>query len=181
MTTKPISWIYVNNTSNTLRFALGEKSNNMVACIGINPSTAEPSKLDNTIQSVKRIAAFNGFDGWLMVNVYPQRATDPKYLHQEVDHTLPSQNIEVIRGLIEDLGVDTVWLAYGNLIESRDYLSECMINIFSALRHLNLNWKIIDVPTQLGHPRHPLYKSGESLLVDFDIDEYIDQVLKQVK
>ena len=29
------------------------------------------------MKSVERLAAANGFDSWIMFNVYPQRATDP--------------------------------------------------------------------------------------------------------
>ena len=61
-----IEWLYLNNSDDTVRYVLGEKTKNMIACIGINPSTAKPNELDNTLKSVKRISAFNGFDGWIM-------------------------------------------------------------------------------------------------------------------
>jgi len=156
-----IEWIYLNNRTNTVRYVLGEKSKKMVACIGINPSTAKPNKLDNTLKSVKRISKFNGYDGWLMYNVYPQRATDPNDLDNEIDYELRLKNMEVLSQSIQNLGIDTIWVAYGDLIESRDYLPFCMTSLFLNLSHLNLNWKIIEKPTQKGHPRHPLYKATE--------------------
>ncbi|MFR6424354.1 MAG: DUF1643 domain-containing protein, partial [Oscillospiraceae bacterium] len=48
---------------------------NPLICIGINPSTAQPGDLDNTLKSVERIALGNGYDSFTMFNVYPQRAT----------------------------------------------------------------------------------------------------------
>lgn len=171
-------WLYQNNASNTLRYILGEKSENMVACIGINPSTAQPNVLDNTLKSVKRIAQFNGFDGWVMYNLYPQRATDPNELHSEIDEGVHLKNIEVLRQSILDLGIDTVWLAYGDLIETRDYLPNCLLSLYTQLRPLDLKWKIIAEPTQKGHPRHPLYKPARSPFVDFDWENYMNEILK---
>ena len=171
-------WLYQNNALNTLRYVLGEKSENMVACIGINPSTAKPNALDNTLNSVKRIAQFNGFNGWVMYNIYPQRATDPKNLDVSLKRDVQQRNNQVISQTIQDLGIDTVWVAYGDLIESREYLSFCLLSLYMHLKPLNLKWKIIAEPTQKGHPKHPLYKPAKSPFVDFDIDKYINEKLK---
>ena len=86
MVVETSEWLYQNNATDTARYILGERSENMVACIGVNPSTARPNALDNTLRSVKRISKFNGFDGWVMYNVYPQRATDPYQLHSQINH-----------------------------------------------------------------------------------------------
>ncbi len=143
-----IEWVYSNSACNTVRYVLGKKTSNTIACIGINPSTASPNDLDNTLKSVKRIAAFNGYDGWVMYNLYPQRSTDPSLLDKEVNHHLRLKNSYAIKQSILELKIDTIWLAFGNLIESRTYLSLCMLSIHENLKDLNLNWKIIGVPTK---------------------------------
>jgi hypothetical protein len=171
-------WLYQNNASNTVRYVLGEKSENMVACIGINPSTARPNELDNTLKSVKRISQFNRFDGWVMYNVYPQRATDSDHLHSEIDHGLRLKNIKIISRSIQDLGIDTIWLAYGDLIGTRDYLPYCLVSLYLHLKPLNLKWKIIAETTQKGHPRHPLYKPSRSPFVHFDMEKYVSEKRK---
>ncbi len=175
---KKIEWLYLNNDDNSVRYVLGEKGENMLACIGINPSTAKPNELDNTLKSVKRIAEFNGFDGWIMYNVYPQRATDPKDLHSKIDHELRLTNSGVLCASIKNLGIKNIWLAYGDLIESRDYLRYCMSDLYSNLSILDLKWKIIDNPTQKGHPRHPLYKAIKTTLSDCDMELYVEEKLK---
>ncbi len=170
-------WLYLNNATDTARYVLGEKSKNMVACIGINPSTARPNALDNTLKSVKRISQFNDFDGWVMYNVYPQRATDPKQLHSEMDCRLHMRNNEILSRSIIDLGIDTIWVAFGDLIEIRDYLPLCLLSLYKYLKPLDLKWKIIAEPTKKGHPKHPLYKPTESLFVVFDMEKYINEIL----
>ena len=59
------------------RYVLGRVGRRPLVCIGINPSTAQPGALDPTLKSVERLANANGFDSWIMFNVYPQRATNP--------------------------------------------------------------------------------------------------------
>jgi len=170
---KAIEWLYLNNKEDTARYILGEKSQEMLACIGINPSTAKPAELDNTLESVQRIARFNGFDGWVMYNIYPLRATDPKELPagMNIDHHL--KNNEVVRRSVIDLEIDSIWAAWGNLIDTRDYLLPCLVDLYRNLNDLHLNWRIIEDTTQKGHPRHPLYKKAANELLAFDMDRYM--------
>ena len=63
-------WLYVPDFYTEYRYILGTRGSYPLICIGINPSTAAPDDLDNTLKSVSRIAAHNGFDSWIMFNVY---------------------------------------------------------------------------------------------------------------
>ncbi|HIS58981.1 MAG TPA: DUF1643 domain-containing protein, partial [Candidatus Faecousia faecipullorum] len=55
-------WLYAPNFYSEYRYILGTRGENPLICIGINPSTARPDDLDNTLKSVERIALGNGFD-----------------------------------------------------------------------------------------------------------------------
>ena len=70
-------WLYVPNTYSEYRYILGTRGKKPLICVGINPSTAAPDALDPTLQSAQRIALANGYDSFLMFNVYAQRATHP--------------------------------------------------------------------------------------------------------
>ena len=78
-------WIYVPDFYTEYRYILGTRGDNPLICIGINPSTAAPDNLDNTLKSVSRIAGGNGFDSWIMFNVYAQRATRPDDMDRELN------------------------------------------------------------------------------------------------
>lgn len=54
-----MNWLYENSRDNTSRFILGTVGKNPLVCFGINPSTAVPQCLDNTLKSVERIALAN--------------------------------------------------------------------------------------------------------------------------
>ena len=69
-------WLYVPNFYSEYRYILGTRGEKPLICIGINPSTAAPDALDPTLQSAQRIALSNGYDSFLMFNVYAQRACE---------------------------------------------------------------------------------------------------------
>ena len=87
-------WLYVPNRYDEYRYILGTRGKKPVICIGINPSTADPTRLDPTLQSVERIATGNGFDGFMMLNVYAQRATVPTDLDKACNPILHRENLE---------------------------------------------------------------------------------------
>ena len=62
-------WLYVPDFYTEYRYILGTRGPDPLICIGINPSTAAPEDLDNTLKSVSRIAAGNGYPSWIMFNV----------------------------------------------------------------------------------------------------------------
>jgi hypothetical protein len=62
-------WLYVPDHYSEYRYLLGTRGNHPLVCIGINPSTAVPDRLDNTLKSAERIALHNGYDSFVMFNV----------------------------------------------------------------------------------------------------------------
>ena len=45
-------WLYVPNRYCDYRYILGTRGSRPLICVGINPSTAAPNALDNTLKSV---------------------------------------------------------------------------------------------------------------------------------
>ena len=90
-------WLYAPNFYSEYRYILGTRGKNPLICIGINPSTAQPGDLDNTLKSVERIAHGNGFDSFIMFNVYAQRATDPDAMEKTCNMALHRENLKAFR------------------------------------------------------------------------------------
>lgn len=97
-------WLYVPDFYTEYRYILGTRGLNPLICIGINPSTAEPGNLDNTLKSVARIAAGNGFDSWIMFNVYAQRATRPDDMHHSCNARLHYENMRAFEYVLSEVG-----------------------------------------------------------------------------
>mgnify|MGYP000603434599 CR=1 FL=1 len=114
-------WYYEPHTYQSYRYVLGRVGKHPLVCIGINPSTAQPGALDPTLKSVERLAAANGFDSWIMFNVYPQRATDPNDMDKTPDRALCDENLRWLQAVLAQTE-PTMWAAWGTLIEKRDYL-----------------------------------------------------------
>lgn len=166
------NWVYGRTADNKARFVLGEKGKNPLICIGVNPSTAEPGNLDPTLRKVKKFAKLHGFDGWVMLNLYPQRATNPKNLHPEINGRWYRFNVVYARDILLENPKATIWAAWGTSIEERKYLLKCLegIDVTASLGH---RWITIGKRTNGGHPRHPLYLPYSAEVSDFDVKEYL--------
>ncbi len=168
-------WLYETNSDNSARYILGEQGRNPLVCIGVNPSTAEPNKLDPTLRSVKAWSKRLGYDGWIMLNLYPQRATNPNNLHNKPICWLHRENKKWIYRYLGSgyISQRTIWAAWGTLIEKRSYL-KCGLRAIIEESIINHNWITIGKRSQAGHPHHPLYLSKTSQPEEFNINEYLE-------
>lgn len=106
-----------------------------------------------------------------MLNIYPQRATDPNNLHVQCDENLIARNKQIIADMMTSYPNSDVLLAYSNLIEKRAYLKKCLDDIIAELvdsfgKHL----KIIRL-TKKNNPIHPLYQRDNSILYGFTFNK----------
>lgn len=169
-------WIYAPNFYSEYRYILGTRGSNPLICIGINPSTAKPNELDNTLKSVERIALRNGYDSFIMFNVYAQRATNPDTMEKVCNPLLHKENLEAFRYILSISNHPAVWAAWGSIIEKRAYLPECVRDMVHAAEEANANWFCAGSCTKKGHPHHPLYLRKDEKLRPFDIQTYLDSI-----
>ena len=171
-------WLYVPNSYSVYRYILGTRGRKPLICVGINPSTAAPDDLDNTLKSVERVAHHNGYDSFIMFNVYAQRATDPDDMEPELNRPLHEENM---RAFAYALGLDenrspAVWCAWGTIIEKRDYLPDCVRDMIALGEEYGARWYSAGKRSKKGHPHHPLDLRKDSLLEDFDVENYLDSL-----
>ncbi|WP_334088371.1 DUF1643 domain-containing protein, partial [Helicobacter typhlonius] len=60
------------------RFVLGNNGKNPLICIGINPSNATNQRSDKTIAKIQKIIQYNGYDGFMMINLCSKISPYPK-------------------------------------------------------------------------------------------------------
>lgn len=167
-------WLYAPNFYSEYRYILGTRGRNPLICIGINPSTAKPDELDNTLKSVERIALGNGYDSFLMFNVYAQRATDPDAMEKECNERLHRENLEAFRYVLSVSENPAVWAAWGTIIEKRAYLPGCVQDMVAVGETLGARWYCAGKLSKKGHPHHPLYLRKDEKLKPFDIQGYLE-------
>ena len=170
-------WLYVPNHYSEYRYILGTRGKKPLICMGINPSTAAPNALDNTLKSVERIALGNGFDSFLMFNVYAQRATDPNSMEKACNPILHRENLAALRYLLSLNPEPCVWAAWGAIIEKRKYLRDCLIDQIALSREFHASWFTAGPISKKGHPHHPLYLRKDAVLDPFDPEAYCRDIL----
>ena len=169
-------WIYAPNFYCDYRYILGTRGKNPLICIGINPSTAQPGDLDNTLKSVERIALGNGFDSFIMFNVYAQRATDPNSMEKTCNQKLHVENMAAFRYVLSVSEHPVVWAAWGTIIEKRDYLSQCLQEMVSIGQEYDAKWVCAGKCSKKGHPHHPLYLRKDEHVRPFDVVGYLQDI-----
>ena len=166
-------WLYAPSFYSEYRYILGTRGKNPLICIGINPSTAEPGNLDNTLKSVDRIAKGNGFDSFIMFNVYAQRATNPDAMEKVCNPLLHKENLEAFRYVLSISEKPAVWAAWGAIIEKRPYLADCLQDMVAVGQEYGAVWYCAGAISKKGHPHHPLYLRKDEKLRLFDMDAYL--------
>ena len=168
-------WLYVPDHYSEYRYLLGTRGDHPLICIGINPSTAVPDRLDNTLKSAQRIAQYNGYDSFIMFNVYAQRATDPDDMEREINPVLHKENMKAFTWLLSQFSAPPdLWAAWGAVIEKRQYLPGCVLDMASIGQEFGANWFTAGARSKAGHPHHPLYLRSDSPLDPFpDLNEYL--------
>ena len=171
-------WIYVPDFYTEYRYILGTRGENPLICIGINPSTAEPDNLDNTLKSVSRIADGNGFDSWIMFNVYAQRATRPDDMDTVKNERRHAENMRAFEYILKHTAgagySPAVWAAWGTIIEKRSYLPGCVRDMVALGKKYGAHWLCAGKCSAKGHPHHPLYLRKDEKTAEFDIERYLD-------
>lgn len=168
-------WLYAPNFYSEYRYILGTRGAHPLICVGINPSTAAPDDLDNTLKSVQRIALGNGFDSFLMFNVYAQRATSPDDMEKSCNMALHRENLQAFSYLLSCSEKPTVWAAWGAIVEKRDYLLACLRDMAALAREASAQWVCAGAISKKGHPHHPLYLRKDELLRPFDMEQYLEE------
>ncbi len=169
-------WIYVPNFYSEYRYILGTRGSKPLICVGINPSTAAPDDLDNTLKSVERVALHNGYDSFIMFNVYAQRATNPDDMELTYNQQLHRENMRAFDyalSLDQD-GRPAVWAAWGTIIEKRPYLPDCVRDMIDIGNRRGAVWYSAGKRSKKGHPHHPLYLRKDSPLEEFDVASYLE-------
>ena len=166
-------WLFVPNTYTEYRYILGTRGERPLICIGINPSTARPNALDPTLKSVERIALGNGFDSFIMFNVYAQRATSPDDMERTLNEELHRENMAAFDYILSLSERPVVWAAWGTIIEKRDYLWDCLQDMIAIGQEHGARWVQCGKASAAGHPHHPLYLRSDSPIEDFSAEAYV--------
>lgn len=122
--------------------------------IGLNPSTADYSNDDPTVSRCVGFARKWGCSAMYMMNAYAFRATDPKVMKRQSD-PVGQQCDEHLKAISASCSIKVA--CWGAHIET--YRQTELKRMIPGLKCFGLTAK--------GYPKHPLYLSKDSQLMDF--------------
>lgn len=135
----------------------------IIAYIGLNPSTADENKLDNTTTKCVQWAKRDLFGTYVMLNLFAFVSTDPKGL-LVADDPVGELNNEYIRKTCSL--VDTVVFAWG-AHRNQHPLVRSQTELVMRIARENCDRIMCLGLTQHGFPKHPLYLPKTTQLIPF--------------
>jgi hypothetical protein len=115
----------------------------------LNPSTADEFKNDPTVERCEQRARADGFDGFVVTNIFAFRATDPNHMKAQADPVGPENDDRIVRvaGICDQ--VVCAWGTHGRHLGRADEVRRLLVANRIAPMALRL--------TRAGDPSHPLY------------------------
>ncbi|WP_416990872.1 DUF1643 domain-containing protein [Alistipes communis] len=121
-------------SQNDHRFVLEQPGKKMLLVVGLNPSTADETHPDPTTHKVMGFAEGSGYDGFAMLNLSSERATDKRSLSATLDDAMYRKNLDVAADLLQRYPAADILVAFGNDISIRPYLKQSFRDLYSVLR-----------------------------------------------
>ncbi len=168
----PAEWIYLGNDYE--RYVLGKPGNRNLLILGVNPSRAKPGYDDPTIRKVRKIVKRKGYDGWIMMNLHPQRTPKPEEMKE--NEMWSSNNPKVAASVVRDFKIHAIWCAWGNMIDmpGKEFLCRTLARLYEVIGE-HIKWYSYGNLTKDGNPRHPLYMPRTHDFHEFDVCSYLQK------
>ncbi len=115
----------------------------------LNPSTADATANDPTVERCERRARAMGFGGLEVVNLFALRSTDPRALYQHPEPIGPDNTAAILEACAGAGLVICAWGAHGKYLNRGRFVRHTMQQHGVGLHVLALN--------RDGTPKHPLY------------------------
>lgn len=150
-------------SSRTHRYALGNASlsapgSRPLIAICMNPSHADEHEADRTVNRLIEASIDHAYTGWVMLNLYPERATKPANL-SPYDASLSAANCAAIeRELTRHAATEVLGAWGGNLHPT---IRRAKQDVIALLTSLGVRLFSFDPPTVVDRqPRHPYPRTG---------------------
>ncbi|MBB3182287.1 DUF1643 domain-containing protein [Variovorax sp. Sphag1AA] len=146
--------VYHSDKNDTWRYALGKAGRRTLIAFGHMPPLAAGEHADPDLAAVQEAAQASGYDGFILVNLYPVRAAEVNELPEQVDRVAFENNLDNIEALVAGNLEGTLWAAWGTSISERAYLAQARDTLLQRLQPYGVPWvsrgELVD-----GHPLPP--------------------------
>ena len=147
-----------------LRRSWGERADkqNWLLWVMLNPSTADGVGDDATIRKIRKFAQREGYNGFLVVNLYAFRATDPKMLpplggRDGFNATGESNNAWIVNAARSTQSCVCAWGSNKRITKER------VVTVMTLLHRYHKKTYCLGTNND-GNPKHPLYRPDNNPL-----------------
>lgn len=144
------------------RFVLGNDSCGLtgkspLVALCMNPSYASEEVSDKTINRLIQASRDHEYGGWIMLNLYPERATHSADL-TGYDSALSDENCSVIEQVLAKYQTKEILGAWGGNLKPT--IRRAKLDVLARLKYLGVKVFTWDPLTADGNPRHPTPRTG---------------------
>lgn len=132
--------------------------------IGLNPSTADEFKLDNTLRRIRSFSTAWGFNSFVMTNLFAFRATKPSDMKRESDPVGPENDAVLCETAAQSSMIVAAWGTHGTH-RGRDVQVWQMLRTVTQ-REIHCLMRNDDATRT---PRHPLFVDGTTTPILFTL------------
>jgi hypothetical protein len=126
-----------------------DRSSPSAVFVMLNPSTADETENDQTVERCERRARAMGFGGVRVANIFALRSTDPAALPRHRDPVGPGNDVAILKSVTGAGIVVCAWGGHGRVHQRGEIVVRLLREHGVALHYLKLN--------KDGTPKHPLY------------------------
>ena len=168
-------YIYEASADDKARFVIGTEGKNPLIVMSINPSIGTPTITTPTLGTVRHIAADYGYDSWIVLCLYPQRATHLNELDEMASQSLIDKNNEVIDKVLSKFPNHKIWAAWGTHYKARWYFPQCLQDIVKIADKYHDTWMHYGPLDEGGLPQYCLYlDNGEGWFL-YDVNALLQK------
>ncbi|MEF2920657.1 MAG: DUF1643 domain-containing protein [Acutalibacteraceae bacterium] len=138
------------------RFLLGKRGENPLVAICMNPSAAKDTSSDLTVNRIITISQKLRKDGWIVFNLYPERATDANKM-DPFKQELSDRNVKEIKKFLVENNIKEVWGAWGD-DKKLNQLIKGKQQLLTMIADIGVKVFYFGTLTRKGNPRHPLQR-----------------------
>lgn len=167
------NWIYQTSADDQARYVLGIEGENPLIVMSINPSIGSPTTTTPTLGTIRHIAKAYGYDSWIVLSLYPQRATHLDELDHSANSAWIEENNKVIAQILSKYPNHKIWAAWGTHYFDRYFFIQCLSDILKIADQYGETWMHYGPLDEDGAPRYCLYLDDDEGFFDYDVKDFL--------
>ena len=153
------------------RYLIGTVGTKPLICIGLNPSSATPLKIDRTFRRLQDIAKLNDFDSIIVFNLYPFLNSET-YKKSSIINEQEKINFQVISDIIQELSISMklkVLFCWGDNIKNYENYKYNRRKMCQILENFSNDIYCLK-RTKENNPISPIFMKTNTTLQNFEDD-----------